>query len=724
MTMTTRQLTKWTLSSLALVAAAFTTGSAAARDPVLTIVSGQDPATQDTVQSETACAVSVFTAEKRQIEVIAANDETTTSGFFYDTVNRFVVPGASQMGWYFRERTTASPNPPWQHGVLFPGAPNAADVGALWGDPGVGAAPDAPNLMLMGSLMVPNAKFPPDTCVASGTTTPCIINSVGFGACQPLGGACVARSLDGGKTFAMQHCFRDTTPGACNGGTTDSTLGHFYDGFDVAIGSGAAPPAAVATRDVDTSKEALWTMANGVTDPTFTFINTNLGPLGALGDDQQNISIHVRLRFDAGNRLWRMSPDFENVMVSGQSVRVQILKVNILGRNAPAKGVASDYTQLSAVTVNGVPTGTNDPGGQLQATLRFGPQFDFDVGINDSGSDEMRFAYVATDPAGGSYIQAGFCNFDLTNCQIPREWRSSSNMSLRHFHPAIKYGHDPRGNRHLWKVTYYELSPDGRRVAVIATDLLRNGPGSFGAAPFNPVAVVPADYQAPCPDSRGVPGSGNADDYWGDYDDMLFNPQQCAFVRSFTDSHLGCVNRRGFTSTHQHISAIEIPCPFDPQSRRRVEFDFTLWINDDDFGDPDECRTWGTSRGGCENNPNPKHAACDVDADNRTVTKRLAEECVNGEVVGQVDMRCTLLDDDRTVRVRMNPIVNEGTSCSSFSFTTDNPFDFDVAPDNFVSLTGALNAIGISEPTNGAPYDVCEVTFPELITNVEQPPPP
>ena len=720
-----QQLTKRTLSSLALAAAALTTGSAAARDPVLTIVSGQDPTTQDTVQSETACAVSVFTGEKRQIEVIAANDITTNSGFFYDNEDRAVIPGASLMGWYFRERTTAAPNPPWQHGHIFPGGPNAADIGALWGDPAVAAAPDAPNLMLLGSLSVPTAKFATTTCDVSGTTTPCIFNSVGTGACSPLGGLCVARSLDGGKTFTMQHCFRDTTPGACTGGAPfDSTLGHFYDGLDAAIGSGAAPPAAVATRDVDTSKEALWMMTNGVTDPTFTFINTNLGPMGALGNDQQQISIHVRLRFDSGNKLWRMSPDVESVMVNGQSVVVEILKVNILGRNAPARAIASDYTQLSQVAVNGVPNGANDPNGQLQATLRFGPQFDFDVGINDSGNEEMRFAYVATDSAGGSYIQAGFCNLDLSNCQLPPAWRSSSNMSVRHFHPAIKYGHDTRGDRHMWKVTYYELTPDGTRVAVIATDLLRNGSGSFGAVPFNPVAVVSADYQAPCPDARGVPGGADDGDYWGDYDDMLFNPQQCAFVRAFTDSHLGCVNRRGFTSTHQHVSAIEIPCPFDPQSRRRVEFDFTLWINDDDFGDPDECRDWGVSHSGCDHNAAPRHALCDVDAETRVVSKRLAEECVDGEVVGQVDMRCELLDDDRTVRVRMNPRVNEGTSCSDFSFTTDNPFDFDVAPNNFVSFTGPLNAIGFSDPSNGEPYDVVEVTFPELITNVEQPPLP
>jgi len=45
------------------------------------------------------------------------------------------------------------------------------------------------------------------------------------------------------------------------------------------------------------------------------------------------------------------------------------------------------------------------------------------------------------------------------------------------------------------------------------------------------------------------------------------------------------------------------PVPVRSESRRRVEFDFTLWINDNNFGDPDECKIWGTSRGGCDNNP-------------------------------------------------------------------------------------------------------------------------
>ena len=151
--MTTRQPMKMTrtFALLALAATAFTSGSAvAARDPVITIVSGQasDPNTHDSVQSETACAISVFPSDKRQIEVISANDETADSGFFYNDATRVATVGASQMGWYFRERTTANPSPPWQHGRMVPGGPNAADIDVLWGDPGVAvrarrAEPDA-----------------------------------------------------------------------------------------------------------------------------------------------------------------------------------------------------------------------------------------------------------------------------------------------------------------------------------------------------------------------------------------------------------------------------------------------------------------------------------------------------------------------------------------------------------------------------------------------------
>ena len=88
------------------------------------------------------------------------------------------------------------------------------------------------------------------------------------------------------------------------------------------------------------------------------------------------------------------------------------------------------------------------------------------------------------------------------------------------------------------------------------------------------------------------------------------------------------------------------------------------------------------------------------------------------------DVKCKLLDDDRTVRVTMNPILREGTSCSSHSFHTDNPYDFDAQAGGFAIVTGALSAVGFSSPSNGSPYDVVELTFPDPVTNVEQPPPP
>ena len=247
------------------------------------------------------------------------------------------------MGWYFRERTTANPSPPWQHGRLVPGSGAAADIDVLWGDPGLASAPDAPNLMLMGSLVVPHVKFGPNTCTINGVPqTPCISDAVTRPARRRAWLAArrrVRRSL-ARRRQDVHHAalLPRRTPGSCNtADSNDSSLGHFYDGFDIAIAGGAAPAAAVDMRDADTSKEALWMMTTG--SPTRRSRSSTPTPdrWARSVTIKQPITMHVRVRYDSGNRLWRMSPDSERE--GGSS----ILKVNILGRNAPPKAVASDY---------------------------------------------------------------------------------------------------------------------------------------------------------------------------------------------------------------------------------------------------------------------------------------------------------------------------------------------------------------------------------------------
>ena len=137
-----------------------------------------------------------------------------------------------------------------------------------------------------------------------------------------------------------------------------------------------------------------------------------------------------------------MSPDTEEIVVNGQSVFLSILKVNILGRNAPAKAVASDYTAISCGPSERRSQRRQRSRWQAEATVRFGPQFDFDVGVNESGANEMRFAYMATDrPATHTSRPASATSISPT--ADPEGVAFEREPSLRHFHPAIKHGHEP-----------------------------------------------------------------------------------------------------------------------------------------------------------------------------------------------------------------------------------------------------------------------------------------
>ncbi len=693
--------------------------AAGAQTPVVTNVSGLEPTTAGAGQSEAAAAVSILPTS--QVEVIAANDDVVGSGFtFPDSVSRKVFAGASLMGWYFRERTSDNPNPAWSHGRLLPGAGAARNAAVIWGDPGVAAAPDAVGLVLQGSLMVPNAKFPDGTDPASTCSTPtgnvgCIIGGDG-GDCSPLGGACVARSTDGGKTFTMLSCFSNTTPGSCIGGLrTDSTNGHFYDGMDLAIGAGADPTAFVAMIDTDNNSEGLWTIPAAVSalETSITQVVDGVGPMGQLGSSLGNITTHLRLRIDSTGRLWRLSRDLRT---SNNGVTVNDLKVNILGRNAAPVVLTGASATVNAVSVTGVPTAAHDPTGQLQASLRFGPQFDFDVGKNEAGQDEMRFIYLASarDDAGTSFtfMQAGHCNMDLSQCSQPPAWRSAINTQASQFHPTIKYGFDSRTGLHHWKVSYYEVNALRTQVAIFAGDLKRDA--SSVNQVLNAVAVTP--FQTPCPDERGtVTSSGGttqvsqSDDYWGDYDDMAFNSARCSFVRPFTDSSQGCTSRTRFNSIHQHLSAVELPCD-DMDAFRKVSMTFHMFVNDDDFGDPDECKTFGFTRDGCSSDLTPRTAECTVSPAQPEQIKEIFTTCVDDEVKGRVSLKCVLAADQRSVNLAITPILHEGTSCNAGEvsrFTSDQTVAAGTPLGDFSLFTQTRFT-----PTNGAPYDRCEIIFP------------
>ena len=163
-----------------------------------TKVTGADPTTAAGQQAETAYNLSVVNGQR--IETVTSDDETDEIPTFvtYTDTSRTVLRGYSLVGWSYRIRTAQNPNPPFTHA---PKLRPPSGWAVLWGDPSITSNPDLPNVVLIASLAVPDGKFP------SGG----IMGGVG-GVCTPLGGACVARSTDGGQSFSIASCFSDTRP--------------------------------------------------------------------------------------------------------------------------------------------------------------------------------------------------------------------------------------------------------------------------------------------------------------------------------------------------------------------------------------------------------------------------------------------------------------------------------------------------------------------------------
>ena len=513
-------------TSLALLGAA---------PPKITNVTGADPATLAAQQSETAFNISQLGNGVR-VETITYNDKTGESPAFlvYTPTSRTISLGASLLGWSFRTRTAQNPDPAWTHAKVRP----PAGTGAIWGDPSIASNPALPKVVIIGNLSIPSNKFPGTSIVG------------GFpGTCNSFGGGCVARSTDGGVSFSIVNCFVDPTDTGQNcPAPFEKTKGHFYDGSAVAITqTGSTFSGFAAFIDTDTSREAVWKMAD-VTGavPTQQFVKDPLrtGTLGTMGAPQNGelgqLETHVRLQAD-GADLWKMSRDGHD------------LRVNIHGRNSAFKVIAPNAHTPFSVQF------PNDAFGQV--FVRTGPQFAFDIGTNESGQKEMRFAYVA-DEGGQSFIQAGFCTMDLSDCERPVEWRLPSSAAPVEFHPAIKFGRtDAATGKGIWRLTYWGRPATG--VQVFWSDLVRRdlvpGTKTNSAAGGLVANSTMSSTLTPC-------STTGTDGYWGDYDGMAFDSTTKAFSRAYTDSSQGCTTRNDLNALNQHVSEVEIPTEHNPRT--------------------------------------------------------------------------------------------------------------------------------------------------------------
>jgi hypothetical protein len=469
-------------------------------------VTGGDPATAGATQSETS-GTTTYAGGKNRI-VVAYNDETNTgSTIAFTQTTRVVTSGTSLMGWSFSLDGTT-----WVYGgKLAP--PKGWAI--LWGDPAMTTSGAHYNIAFLANLAVPNSKYPQGGVNGS--------LYYGDGRSAYIGGACFAKSTDGGQAFAFWQCIQNTDPIP---DVPDSVNGHFYDGGSMA--SGSSGEVFAAYNDVAASNINVWRAA----DENSTFQRLPDPFPGMVAGS------HARLRVAQDGSLYA-GAEFVTAQ-EGYLVYLNRYSGGSWGKPVQASNATVLYP---AIDFNSTVQGS-------ELTVRTGPQFGFDIGATSVGnSDAVRLLYTQTT---GSrlYISAAACPADLSICRPVASWGvpppGPNDQPLDAFDPDVKAWVGFIGLPPSWQGTWvyrFGASPTTVNVARQALVYINGNPFGF------PVDIL---QNAPvCSDTRG---------YFGDYDDTLlvgFKPPSATFMRFVTDSSAGCTKRWEYTATAQHVKAVQ-----------------------------------------------------------------------------------------------------------------------------------------------------------------------
>jgi len=414
--------------------------------------------------SETSTVVTNYSGIVHKVVAFNYDDPNHVS---YTMNDRVATGGASMTGWaYSNGAGIDDPFQPAQHLTPPVGWP------ILWGDPGLAQA-SGTGYAYLTTLAVPQSKMP------SGGQI--------HGSLEPyLGGACVARSHDGGVSFSV------STTDCLHTYTYD-----FYDGSDVAATAGGGPVFA-AFRNVDRGSIDVW----GAVTSTGAFAQL---PNPFPG---KSMASHPRL-FVAGNTLFIIAADLSN------NIWLQSYSGGAWGSasaNWP-KLVASDYYP-NDLSVGGMPIRRNG-----------GPQFDLAwLGFYSTPGD-LIVVYTASG-AGYSILKASICHPEQYWVGTCTTNFATMDAGQNAFHPSLGVA----------KRTY----PGNPAYDVIAVLMWVQQVGTNVELEIAPSIVNGgaiahwywAGPQAPCSDQRG---------YWGDYDAHMGVYQATTddvpmFWRSFTDS--------------------------------------------------------------------------------------------------------------------------------------------------------------------------------------------
>jgi len=463
-------------------------------------VTGAEKAADDE-QSETASACAFYKGEN--IVVVTYNDGTDHDPTVtYGPNSRKVIAGASLMGWSYSKNKGQS----WTYGGKV-SPPNGWAV--LWGDPAITDDNGAYQYVFMSNLAIPNSKMP-----ANGIDGSVIVS----GADSYIGGACIARSADGGVTFQNYQCVSNTVKNS----VPNSDKGHFYDGGSMA--SSNAGEIFAAFVDVTTSQIDVWRSPSA--SGQFAMLPP---PFPGIG-----ICSHPRLRVRRADGA---------LYVAAQACNNSVAFIN--------RYINGSWGQPVAATDSGVIYPNVAFGGGL--TLRTGPQFSFDVGAasNENQSDAIRFLYTRRDSKTGRlFVTGSFCPASLSpGCWGAPEWGTTPgnlNTPGDQFNPNVAAWPGFIGIDPAWKSSFLDRDGSVQNAVTLRQGNLAYLPnGNRIYLPF----IVLGDKPV-CPDTRG---------YWGDYGDLAlvgFENNIAQFLVTTSDSSLGCDRRWDFDSHNQHIRGV------------------------------------------------------------------------------------------------------------------------------------------------------------------------
>lgn len=421
------------------------------------------------------------------------NGDDPSGLIVYSNNTRTVKNGAS---------TTAAATYDWNTNMVTSRATMRPPSGwaVLWGDTSITRNKADTNWVYVAGLGVPSSKFPQGGIVGS-------FENSNVECAAYLGGGCVTRSNNNGITWstAASDCLQHTT--------TSCPHGDFYDGSDMTTSPEGR--VYVAFNDVSRARIDVW-MA--------TSLN---GSFALLPEIPIASDLHPRLRY---------GPD-------GLYLLFQIYNDLILARYNGGSSYSGTWSWITVPGSAGVFGAYQRDIKMSDRAIRLGPQYDFDIGFSETGTDEIRIVFALLNSSKKHYIKAVRCTTGAMTCTQPSVW-STAATSGDQWGPAIAFGFNPFTGKPSWELSYYsrQNAPTGNTVELWAADIATSIMTNFKLE----------NAQVACPDLRKASDPVGFGSYWGDYDRM--GGSIGTMWRGFTDSSHGTCSRQMFHSSPNYAA--------------------------------------------------------------------------------------------------------------------------------------------------------------------------